>query len=594
MVGMQTKTGVAVKVPKESNSLEEPVRRQLSKILKSKTFRQVDRLQRFLTFIVEEALSGRGDVLKEYPIGVDVFGKESSFDPRMDPIVRVQARRLRIRLTNYYRDEGLSDEIVIDLPKGGYTPVFKGAESPVSKRPHGAALVSRNTVMVLPFADHSAAGDQAYFCSGLSHEILNALSKVDSIIMVSRDPASDRNEADNTPVAAMVVSGSVRKSRDVLRITMHVSDAVRGRFIWSQSIDRNVEDVFAVQEEVAQLVLSAVREELIAGTESGASRRQIENVAAHSMYLQGRYHLSQRTEHGLRRAVSCFTNAIAEDSQLAVAYAGLADAENLLAHYGVLPPADVWTKAASHAAQAVMMDGESAEAHASFAHVKSSQEWDWEGSEREFRLAFSLNPKYATAHHWYAVSCLTPLGRLQEAFEELLMAQALDPVASIISRDLALNHYYRRDFDSALEQCDRTIEQNPHFSPAYWTLGLVQEQRGDLDEAVAAFRRAIELSLPRIRILGSLGRTLAIAGKKGEAVQVLNELEGIATERYVSPFELALVYLALGRTDEGFENLAKAYQDHCYELVPIKVDPRFDSIAKDPRFVALTRQMGLP
>lgn len=583
-----------MKVSKESSSLEEAVRRQLNKILKSKTFRQVDRLQRFLTFIVEESLSGRGDVLKEYPIGVDVFGKESSFDPRMDPIVRVQARRLRIRLTNYYRDEGQGDEIVIDLPKGGYAPVFKGAESSVSKRPPGAALVSRNTLMVLPFADHSAAGDQGYFCSGLSHEILNTLSKVDSIIMVNRDPGSDRSESDNTPVAAMVVSGSVRKSRDVLRITMHVSDATRGRFIWSQSIDRSVDDIFAVQEEVAQLIMGVVREELIAGSDNRSSRRQIENVAAHSMYLQGRYHLSQRTEHGLRRAVSCFTNAIAEDSQLALAYAGLADAENLLAHYGVLPPADVWTKAASHAAQAVMMDGESAEAHASFAHVKSSQEWDWEGSEREFRLAFSLNPKYATAHHWYAVSCLTPLGRLQEALEELLMAQALDPVSSIISRDLALNHYYRRDFDSALEQCDRTIEQNPHFSPAYWTLGLVQEQRGDLDEALAAFRRAIELSLPRIRILGSLGRTLAIAGKKDEALQILNELEGIATERYVSPFELALVNLALGRMDEGFERLAKACQDHCYDLVPIKVDPRFDSIAKDPRFIALTRQMGLP
>jgi TolB-like protein/Tfp pilus assembly protein PilF len=593
MVGMQTKSAAHAKASKEPNSLEEPVRRQLSKILKSKTFRQVDRLQRFLKFIVEEAISGRGDLLKEYPIGVDVFGKESSFDPRMDPIVRVQARRLRIRLANYYRDEGSGDEIIIELPKGGYTPVFKWTESPVAKRPPGAALVSRNTVMVLPFEDHSAAGDQGYFCLGLSHEILNTLSNVDSIILVSRNP-TDRVDADHTPMAAMVVTGSVRKSGDVLRITMHVTDAIRGRLTWSQSIDRNIADIFTVQEEVARLIVGAVREELIAGTDSRGSKRQIENVAAHSMYLQGRYHLSQRTEHGLRRAVSCFTSAIAEDSQLAVAYAGLADAENLLAHYGVLAPADVWTKAASHAAQAVMMDGESAEAHASFAHVKSSQEWDWEGSEREFRLAFSLNPKYATAHHWYAVSCLTPLGRLQEAFEELLMAQALDPVSSIVSRDLALNHYYRRDFDSALEQCDRTIEQNPHFSPAYWTLGLVQEQIGDLDEAVAAFRRAIELSLPRIRIMGSLGRTLAIAGKKDEAVQVLNELEEIATERYVSPFELALVYLALGRMDEGFERLAKAHQDHCYELVPIKVDPRFDSIAKDPRFVALTRQMGLP
>jgi serine/threonine-protein kinase len=312
------------------------------------------------------------------------------------------------------------------------------------------------------------------------------------------------------------------------------------------------------------------------------------------MYLQGRYHLNQRTEHGLRRAVDFFTKAIAEDPQLARAYAGLADADNLLAHYGVLAPADVWTKAASNAAQAVMLDDESSEAHTSFAHVKATQDWDWIGSEREFQRAISLNPRYPTAHHWYSVSCLTPLGRLDEALEELLMAQSLDPVSSIISRDIALGHYYRRDFESALEQCDHTIEQNPHFSPAYWTLGLVQEQRGDLDEAVAAFQRAIELSPPSLRILGALGRALARAGKKEEAMQVLRELESLATKRYISPFELALIYFALERKDEGFELLSKAYQDRCYELVTIKVDPRFDSVAKDARFAALIHQIGLP
>jgi len=591
---MQTKAPPSIEAPKEVNSLDEPVRRQLSQILKSRSFRQVDRLQRFLAFIVEETLSGRGDVLKEYPIGVDVFGKDSSFDPRMDPIVRVQARRLRIRLATYYRDEGHGDGIVIELPKGGYTPIFRRSEAIVAKRPAGSALISRNTVAVLPFEDHSAAGDQGYFCSGLSHEIIDSLSKESSIIVVSRDGTADTQGIENIPSAALLVSGSIRKSRDTLRVTMHLSDAVRGCFIWSHSIDRELTNIFEVQEEVAHLVLRAVQDEVVAGKDKGGSRRRTENLAADNMYVQGRYHLNQRTEQGLRRAVDFFSKAISEDTHFAEAYAGLADAENLLAHYGVLAPADVWTKAASNAAQAVMLNGESAEARTSFAHIKATQNWDWEGSESEFRRAITLNPRYAPAHHWYAMSCLSPLGRLEEALEELLLAQSLDPVSSIISRDIALNHYYRRDFESALEQCDHTIEQNPHFSPAYWTLGLVQEQRGDLDEAVAAFQRAIGLSPPSLRILGALGRALARAGRESEALRVLGELEELSTKRYISPFELALIHFALARTDEGFELLAKAYQDRCFELAAIKVDPRFDSVAKDPRFAALIRQIGLP
>jgi serine/threonine-protein kinase len=591
---MSTKTAPAPENTKQAHSLDEAIRRELGLILKSRSFRQVDRLQRFLAFIVEETLAGRGDVLKEYPIGVDVFAKDSSFDPRMDPIVRVQARRLRIRLANYYRDEGHDDSIVIELPKGGYTPTFRQHETVVPKRPAGSALVSRNTVMVQPFADHSAGGDLGYFCQGLPHEIVNALAKEASILIVSRESAQDGSDPGNTSSAAMIVSGSIRKSKELLRITMHLSDATRGSFVWSHSIDRDSGDVFAVQEEVAQLVSRAVREELIAGTGKRGAKRQTENLAAHNLYLQGRYHLNQRTEHGLRRAVDFFTRAIAEDPQIAAAYAGLADADNLLAHYGVLAPADVWTKAASNAAQAVMLDDESAEAFTSYAHVKATQDWDWAGSEREFQRAISLDPRYPTAHHWYAVSCLTPLGRLDEALEELLMAQSLDPVSSIVARDIALNHYYRGDLEAALEQCDHTIEQNPHFSPAYWTLGLVQEQRGDLDEAIAAFQRAIELSPPSLRILGALGRALARAGKKEEAMRVLRELEGLAAKRYISPFELALIHFALERKDEGFALLSKAFQDHCFELSTIKVDPRFDSVAKDARFAELIRQIGLP
>ena len=582
-------------VPAATGELEEVVRQELNRVLISKSFRQVNRLPRFLTFIVEETLAGRGDLLKEYPVGVEVFGKDSSFDPRMDPIVRVQARRLRMRLAAYYQEEGLADELIIELPKGGYAPVFRRVEGGPKKRPLVAALVSRNTVAVQPFADQSALGDAGPFCDGLTHEIIHALIQVESIMVVAHSSGSDSPDAAAGPSAAMIVSGSVRKSKDMLRITTHISDAVRGCYVWSESIDRKLVDSFEIQEEVARSVVRTLRTELLGGNAgTGIRHRRTENLAAHNMYLQGRYHLNQRTEHGLRKALEFFTHAIEEDPQLAEAYAGMADTYVLLANYGVASPAEVWTKAAANASQAVLLDDESSEAHTSLGHVKSTQDWDWTGAEREFLRAISLNPRNPTAHHWYSISYLAPLGRLDEALEENLLAGALDPVSSIIARDTAMIHYYKRDYDQALEQCDHAIEQNPHFSPAYWTLGLVQEQRSDFDEAAAAFQRAIELSPPSPRILGALGRTLAKAHKKEEALGILGELNGLAKRRYISPFELALIYFALNRLDEGFESLTRAYQDRSFELISIKVDPRFDSVRKDPRFTALFSRLGLP
>src|SRR5579872_5654160 len=167
----------------------EKIRRQLERILASKAFRQVDRLQRFLSFIVTETLGGHGDNLKEFLIGVEVFGKESSFDPRMDPIVRVQARRLRARLTRYYREEGRGDEIIIDLPKGGYAPSFQRLHAAAPKRSVTAALVSRNTILVMPFSDDSPAGDQDHFCRGVTQEVIHILAPVEAIRVVVPDRA---------------------------------------------------------------------------------------------------------------------------------------------------------------------------------------------------------------------------------------------------------------------------------------------------------------------------------------------------------------------------------------------------------------------
>jgi serine/threonine-protein kinase len=572
-------------------------REQLERLLTSATFRQVDRLKRFLAFIVTEAIAGRGDRLKEYVIGVQVFDKETSFDPRADPIVRVQARRLRTRLMRYYREEARPDELVIELPKGGYAPAFKHHEpSGMAKRSIGAALIRQNTIAVLPFADHSAAGNLGYLCQSLRQEIIAALAALETLRVLAWDP-SDSNDANdprlavNALHAALVVSGSVRSFGDKLRVTTHLIDGASGAYLWSEPVDLRAPD-FAAQETIAQGVIRKLQAGAL-GTGPLRSRRPADNLAARNLYLQGRYHMNQRTEEGLRKAVEFFERAIVEDSHYALAHSGLADGYGLLTHYGVFGPADVWTKAASSAASAVMLDPDSSEAHTSLAHVKSTQDWDWQGAEREFQLAISLDPSYATAHHWYAMSCLVPMGRLDEALDEMLVAQSLDPVSSIVARDLALVHLFRRDDETALEQCDHAIELNPHFSPAYWALGLVQEQRKDFDEAAAAFQRAIHLSPQTPRMQAGLARTQALAGKRREALEILRKLELLSEQRYVSPFEFASMRFALGQNDLAFRSFNKACQDRSFELLWMRVDPRLDPIRSDKRFEAAAKQVRL-
>jgi serine/threonine-protein kinase len=570
------------------------VRQQLNRILASKTFSQVERLKRFVSFIVDETVGGRGGDLKEYVIGVQVFGKDPSFDPRTDPIVRVQARRLRTRLERYYRDEGNGDELIVDLPKGGYAPVFRVRDEPLNvKRSLTATMVSRNTVAVMALADDSPTGSLDYFCRGLRDEILRALTSIKAlrVLAMSDRPAGERIGTESSD-AALIITGGVRAARDRVRVTIHLVDGASGFYLWSESADVDLADPLVGQEAIAKLVADKVAPEVDIDGAPGV-RRQSENLAARNLYLQGRYHLNQRTEEGLLKAVEFFEKAVIEDSQFSLAHSGLADAYGLLAHYGVLGPADVWAKAASSAASAVMLDGQSAEAHTSLAHLRATQDWDWIGAETEFQRAIQLNPRYPTVHHWYAMSCLAPMGRLDEALDHIRLAQSLDPVSAIIAREVAVIHCYRRDFEAALDQCDHTIELNPHFAPAYLTLGWIQEQRKEFDESAAAFTRAVDLAPLSLRMQTALARTLALSGKPERAVQMLQTLEQLAATRYVSPVEFMTMSFAVGDRDAGYRWLSKACDERCFEMLALKVDPRFESISGDPRFAAVASRVGL-
>ena len=567
---------------------------QLARILRSETFQLADRLKRFLTFVVTEAIHGRQDALKEYVIGVQVFRKEDSFDPRTDPIVRVQARRLRAKLVRYYREEGRTDALIIDLPKGGYAPLFRQRETPVLlKRSLNTVLVSRNTVIVERFANHSPDRDLEFFCDALRDELIHHLTQVPGIrVLASPGPEGRGELSEHVRRAAVIVGGNVRHAGDRIRTTVHLVDAVSDCYLWSEAIDTVRGDTFDSQERVARAVIKKLEPDWL-GRRVGALGTPVQNLAAQNLYLQGRYHLNQRTEDGLRKSVEFFEKALAEGAEFAPAHSGLADAYSLLAHYGVLSPAEAWTKAASAAATAVMLDDLCAEAHTSLAHVKATQDLDLAGAERGFLRAISVDPRYATAHHWYAASCLAPLGRLDEALDEMMAAHAIDPVSAIIARDLAVIHFYRRDFETALEQCDHTIELHPHFGPAYWMLGVIQEQRRDLDESAAAFERAVHLLPNTPRMHGALGRIFALAGRRKQALEMLRKLEAFARHRYVSPVEFAWIHFGLGDVDRGFGWLTQACADRSFDLIAIKVDPRFDPYRSDDRFKGLIKLLGL-
>jgi serine/threonine-protein kinase len=235
----------------------------------------------------------------------------------------------------------------------------------------------------------------------LTQELIYRLTRLKGLRVI----AVEADEPDARYGAGMALRGSVRRSNDTVRVTTHLVDAATGSYLWSESINVPLGDSLDAQDAIANTIIDGLQPERLQRGDIAWGQKPIENLAAHNLYLQGRYHLKQRTEEGLVTAVEFFEKAIVEDPQYAEAHSGLSDAHGLLAHYGVLGPADVWAKAASSAATAVLLDGNSAEARTSLAHVKSTQDWDWRSAEREFQRAVALDPRYATAHHWYGISC---------------------------------------------------------------------------------------------------------------------------------------------------------------------------------------------
>ena len=562
---------------------EREVREQLERITSSTAFRTSDRLKHFITFVSSQALQGKAGHLKEYAVGVHVFGRETAFDPRTDPVVRVQARRLRARLERYYHEEGQNDEIVVDLPKGGYAPVFRRRAIAAQPRP-SATTLQENTVAVHQILDHSDDQDLDRFCASLTRELVRRLASVKGLRVATAQITSGISPA-------MAIDGSITQANEGYRLTATLMNLTTGCYECCESVDFPAVDSFAIQDSVADAVVARFHESLMSSR--AARQPQTENLTARNLCKQGLYHLEQRTDESLERAAELFERAVVEDAQYSLAHSGLSDAYSMLGSYGLRPSTLMVNMAMSSAATAVMLDGDSAEARTSLAQAKARAHWNWLDAELEFQRAIRLNPAYATGHHWYARCCLLPLGRLDEARDEVLLARSLDPVSSIIAREVASIHYYRRDFDAALAYCDQAIELNPHFPHAYFILSLVQEKLGDSEEALAALLRGAQLAPRSPRMIASLGRAQAMAGRRDDAARSLAALDALARTRFVSTWERAILFLGMRDYDRCFDELQLGLQDRFFDLTLLGVDARFDDVRDDPRFERLLSAVGI-
>ncbi len=454
------------------------------------------------------------------------------------------------------------------------------------------------SIAVLPFADMSAEPGNEYFGDGMAEEIINALTGLGSVRVAART-SSFAFKGQNVDIRTIgerlnvgaVLEGSVRRAGSRLRITAQLISVADGYHLWSQRYDRDLADVFAIQDEISRAIVDTLKIKLLGAESTTLVQPATDNLDAYNLYLKGRYFWTQRGE-GLFKGLECFTQAIEKDPDYPAALAGIADCNNLLAWYGLASPGDAFARARPAALRAVAIDGACAEAHTSLAYIKMFHDWDWAGAEREYLRAMELKPGYATAHHWYS-EYLLAAGRFDEAIAEAKRAQESDPLGLILHALIGLAYYFARRYDEAIAECERTIDMGPSFLPTHLWLGLAYQQVGRKEDAVQVYQRAASFPSAGQFLLGFLGHAQGVAGHHRDAERTLDELHALAGRAYVSPFSIALVHLGLGAREESQAWLEKASEERSCWLVWLGVDPMFDSLRTEPRFQAILSRMGL-
>jgi DNA-binding winged helix-turn-helix (wHTH) protein/TolB-like protein/Tfp pilus assembly protein PilF len=389
----------------------------------------------------------------------------------------------------------------------------------------------------------------------------------------------------------VVLDGTFQRTDRRLRLRVALLRVSDGQQLWESTFDERSTDPFYLEDTLAEQTAQALVPHLSGDERQLVARHDTENAEASRLYTEGRYYWNKRTEHGFKRAIEFFNQAIDKDPGYALAYAGLSDCYALLSVWCALPPNDALVKARAAALHATTIDQSLAEAHTSLAFAKWIYDRDWSGAEEEFRQAIRLNPHYPTAHHWYAYY-LAAMERFDEAIAQIKQARDLDELSPGIDTDVGEIYCWARRYDQALEQLQAVLKNEPNFPPARNVLGMTYVMMGRVREGVAELEAARRLDNGP-RVMSALGCAYGLSGRRKQARGVLHELEALSRQRYISHFSRALVHVGLGDKDKAFASLEGALNEHSDSIVILKVYPWLDSVRSDPRFTDLTRRIGL-
>lgn len=467
----------------------------------------------------------------------------------------------------------------------------------------GTTDVRQSTsIVVLPLENLSGDQEQDYFADGMTDELIANLAKIRSLRVISRSTAMAYKHT-RKPLSEIaqelhvdaVVEGTVLRAGDRVRITAELVQVSTDRHLWADTYEGQMGDVLTLQNRVSSAIVNEIRVNLSPQDRARLARNPAIAPEAYENYLKGRFYWNKRTDENLHRAIGYFEKATQQDTQYALAYAGLSDCYAVIgaAIFGTMPADEAAPKARQAAQRALEIDPTLAEAETSLATVKFNYDWDWAGAEQGYQRAIQLNPSYATAYQRYSL-LLTAMGRFQEGFRQINKARELDPLSFSINFSLGWRLYLARQYDRAIVQLRNTLEMDPSYELPHLILGQAYEEKGSFDLAIPELRKAVDLSHGTPLMVSALAHAYARAGQRTEAQVLLTQLQAASKRQYVSPYYAAIVYVGLGEKEQALSFLEKAFTDRSNGLIFMGVEPELDPIRSDPRFIALERELKLP
>lgn len=452
-----------------------------------------------------------------------------------------------------------------------------------------------HTLAVLPFKPLVAESRDPVIEFGMTDTLITQLSHAGGVAVTPLSSVRRYASVEQDPVAAArelrvqsVLEGHVHREGDRLRVSVRLLDAQTGKPRWAKQFDERFRDVFSVQDDIAASVAEALPGDVV--DRSGWSkRRATQNPEAYQFYVSGRSQFSDRAPPSLQRAIGYYEQAIARDPQYSLAYAGLADCYALLGVFDVVPPQEAFSKARAAAQRALELDPELAAAHATMGHIKVQYDRDWAGGEAEYRKAIELDPHYAMTYHWLGM-LYSFRGEVDQALEYMHTAQELEPGQKVLSANIGTILYHARRYDEAIEQFQYALRMDGQFELALTFLGRAYLRKGDPERALELFTRRRFLMKG---VMADLVEAYARAGRVELARTKLREMQEAAKTRYVSGYEFATAYAALGEYEAALDWLERAFEAHAQAMSHLPTDPAFDALHGNPRFVELVQRLGL-